>query len=194
MARRSKGKSKMEQENKDQVVDQETVENTAENTENVEETKEETPAEPTAEERISELEDKQLRLFAEFENFKRRTAKERVDLIKNASERLLTELLTVLDDFDRAVKAGENETDVEKMKEGLSLIQQKFTGILAKEGLKEMEPSIGEPLDTDKHEAITKIPAPTEELKGKIVDEVEKGYTLNDKVIRFAKVVVGQSE
>ncbi|PTS97399.1 nucleotide exchange factor GrpE [Pedobacter sp. HMWF019] len=158
----------------------------------------ETAAEPvaelSAEEKLKEenaaLNDKYLRLFAEFDNFKRRTQKERVELLQTAGKDVVISLLPVLDDFDRANKAMENASDVAAVREGVQLVHSKLKGILAQKGLKEME-SINTPFDTDNHEAITKIPAPSEELKGKVIDELEKGYTLNDKVIRFAKVVVG---
>lgn len=158
----------------------------------------ETAAEPvaelSAEEKLKEenaaLNDKYLRLFAEFDNFKRRTQKERVELLQTAGKDVVISLLPVLDDFDRANKAMENASDVAAVREGVQLVHSKLKGILAQKGLKEME-SINTPFDTDNHEAITKIPAPNEELKGKVIDELEKGYTLNDKVIRFAKVVVG---
>lgn len=138
----------------------------------------------------SALNDKYLRLFAEFDNYKRRTQKERVELLQTAGKDVVVSLLPVLDDFERALKATENATEVSAIREGIMLVQSKLKSILAQKGLKEME-SINTIFDTDIHEAITKIPAPTEELKGKVVDELEKGYTLNDKVIRFAKVVVG---
>jgi molecular chaperone GrpE len=151
-------------------------------------------AELSAEEKLKEenaaLNDKYLRLFAEFDNFKRRTQKERVELLQTAGKDVVISLLPVLDDFDRANKAMENASDVAAVREGVQLVHSKLKGILAQKGLKEME-SINTPFDTDNHEAITKIPAPNEELKGKVIDELEKGYTLNDKVIRFAKVVVG---
>ncbi|WP_158795276.1 nucleotide exchange factor GrpE [Pedobacter sp. L105] len=134
--------------------------------------------------------DKYLRLFAEFDNFKRRTQKERVELLQTAGKDVIVSMLAVLDDFDRANKATENATDVKAIREGIALVHTKLKSILNQKGLKEME-SINTPFDTDLHEAITKIPAPTEDLKGKVIDELEKGYTLNDKVIRFAKVVVG---
>ncbi|KIO74927.1 molecular chaperone GrpE [Pedobacter lusitanus] len=136
------------------------------------------------------LNDKYLRLFAEFDNFKRRTQKERVELLQTAGKDVIVSMLAVLDDFDRANKATENATDINAIREGIQLVHTKLKSILAQKGLKEME-SINTPFDTDHHEAITKVPAPTEELKGKVIDELEKGYTLNDKVIRFAKVVVG---
>lgn len=136
------------------------------------------------------LNDKYLRLFAEFDNYKRRTQKERVELLQTAGKDVVASLLPVLDDFDRALKATENATEVNSIREGIILIQNKLKGILTQKGLKEME-SLHTVFDTDLHEAITNIPAATEDLKGKVVDELEKGYTLNDKVIRFAKVVVG---
>ncbi|PYF73880.1 nucleotide exchange factor GrpE [Pedobacter nutrimenti] len=152
------------------------------------------PAALTAEEKLEQentaLNDKYLRLFAEFDNFKRRTQKERVELLQTAGKDVIISLLPVLDDFDRANKAMENATDVASISEGVQLVHHKLKNILAQKGLKEME-SNSAPFDTDLHEAITKIPAPNDELKGKVIDVLEKGYTLNDKVIRFAKVVVG---
>lgn len=151
-------------------------------------------AELTAEEKLQDeltvVNDKYLRLFAEFDNYKRRTQKERVELLQTAGKEVITSLLTVLDDFDRANKAMENATDVVAIQEGIQLIYSKLKNLLVQKGLKEIE-SINTPFDTDLHEAITKIPAPNDELKGKVLDVLEKGYTLNDKVIRFAKVVVG---
>jgi len=144
------------------------------------------------EKEVAELKDKQLRLFAEFENFKKRTAKERIDLFRNAGLEFFEAMLPVLDDFDRAAKHREETEDSEDLKKGIDLIQSKLLGILEQKGLKAMESSIGKDFDTDFHEAITQIPAPSEEMKGKVIDETEKGYLLNDKVIRYAKVVVGQ--
>lgn len=134
--------------------------------------------------------DKNLRLFAEFDNYKRRTTKERIELFKNASQEVLTALLPVMDDFDRALKAASANAENTAIIEGITLIHNKLKTITQKQGLKEME-AIGQEFDPELHEAITNIPAPTEELKGKVVDEVEKGYYLNEKVIRHAKVVVG---
>lgn len=170
------------------------TENNAEETAATEETATEPVIEISAEEQLkldnAALNDKYLRLFAEFDNFKRRTQKERVELLQTAGKEVILSMLPVLDDFDRANKATENATDVAAIREGIQLVHTKLKGILNQKGLKEME-SINTPFDTDLHEAITKIPAPNEELKGKVIDELEKGYTLNDKVIRFAKVVVG---
>ncbi|MEI7594958.1 MAG: nucleotide exchange factor GrpE [Bacteroidota bacterium] len=142
--------------------------------------------------KYNELNDRFLRLYSEFDNYKKRTIKERLDLIKNASEDLVTSMLPVLDDFDRALKAMETSDNIETAKEGVSLISNKLRNILTNKGLKEMESPVMQELNTDFHEAITNIPAPSEDFKGKIVDMVEKGYLLNDKVIRYAKVVIGQ--
>jgi molecular chaperone GrpE len=141
-------------------------------------------------EKLDELNDKYLRLFSEFDNFRKRTQKEKLELFKTASEDVMVAMLPVLDDFERALKvAEENEVDANH-KEGIELIYNKFKKVLEQKGLECLE-SQGKEFDTDFHEAITNIPAPSPELKGKVVDVIEKGYTLNDKVIRFAKVVVG---
>lgn len=173
-----------------------TSENTAENVENTDASTNETEQAPelSAEEKlqaeVQQLNDKYLRLYAEFDNYKRRTQKERVELLQTAGKDVIVSLLPVLDDFDRALKAMETAADVAPVKEGILLVSHKLKNTLAQKGLKDVE-SINQPFDTDFHEAITNIPAPTEDLKGKVIDEVEKGYTLNDNVIRFAKVVVG---
>lgn len=133
--------------------------------------------------------DKYLRLYSEFENFRRRTAKEKLEMIQSANEQLLKSLLPVVDDFDRAEKAFRETND--KNSEGFLLIQSKFKKVLELYGVKIMDAQKGSAFDTDLHEAITQIPAPDDSLKGKVVDVVENGYLLNDKVIRFAKVVVG---
>lgn len=140
---------------------------------------------------IAELNDKYLRLYSEFDNMKRRNAKERIELMDTAGKDILLSFIPVVDDFERAQKAFENSTDIEAVKEGVTLIHTKFLNILTQKGVKAIE-SKGQPFDVDYHEAITKIPAPTDDLKGKVVDEVEKGYILKDKVIRFAKVVIGE--
>jgi molecular chaperone GrpE len=134
--------------------------------------------------------DRYLRLYAEFDNFRRRTAKEREEARKSEGKDVIVALLPVLDDFDRAIRSMENSTDVTAVKEGVALIQNKLKNVLAQKGLKEMQ-SIGDVFDPEIHEAITNIPAPSDDLKGKVVDEMEKGYYLNDKVARFAKVIVG---
>lgn len=140
---------------------------------------------------LAEMKDKYLRQFAEFDNFRKRTAKERLELIQTAGKEVIGQLLEVLDDADRAQKQMESSSDVAALKEGVTLVFNKLRNILQSKGLKPME-SIGTPFDADRHEAITEIPAPTPELQGKVMDEVEKGYFLNDKIIRFAKVVVGK--
>ena len=142
----------------------------------------------STEEKISQLNDKHLRLFAEFENFKKRTAKERMDLYKTAGESVLTAILPVLDDFERSIKANQKQED-----KGVVLIYNKLKSILETKGLKAMEDAVGQELNTDYQEAITNIPAPSNDMKGKIIDVVEKGYFLNEKVIRYAKVVVANS-
>ena len=134
--------------------------------------------------------DRYLRLYAEFDNFRRRTAKEREDARKSEGKDVIVALLPVLDDFDRAIRSIENSTDITAVKEGVALIQNKLKNVLAQKGLKEMQ-SIGAAFDPEIHEAITNIPAPSDDMKGKVVDEMEKGYYLNDKVARFAKVIVG---
>ena len=144
----------------------------------------------TLKEELSLANDKYLRLYAEFDKFRRRTIKEREEARKLEGKDLIVSLLPVLDDFDRALRAMETATDVAPVKEGVTLIQNKLKNALTKNGLKEME-SIGTPFDPELQEAITNIPAPTDDLKGKVVDEMEKGYSLTDRVVRFAKVIVG---
>ncbi|MCX2584501.1 MULTISPECIES: nucleotide exchange factor GrpE [unclassified Pedobacter] len=173
-----------------------TSENPVENAEPTDATVNDTEQAPelSAEEKlqaeVQQLNDKYLRLYAEFDNYKRRTQKERVELLQTAGKDVIVSLLPVLDDFDRALKAMETAADVAPVKEGILLVSTKLKNTLAQKGLKDVS-SINEPFNTDFHEAITNIPAPSEDLKGKVIDEVEKGYTLNDNVIRFAKVVVG---
>ncbi len=140
---------------------------------------------------INEVREKYMRLFAEFENYKRRTSKERLELIKTASQDTIAALLPVIDDFDRAKKNADDPKSAEQFSEGVSLVYEKLKKTLANKGLKPMV-STGEDFDPEFHEAITEIPAPSEDLKGKIIDTVETGYFLNDKIIRYAKVVVGK--
>lgn len=147
-------------------------------------------AEDVLKEELALANDKYLRLFAEFDNFRRRTVKEREEARKMEGKDVITALLPILDDFERALKATENATDVAPVREGVILIQNKLKNTLSQKGLTAME-SIGAAFDADIHEAITNIPAPTDDMKGKVIDEMEKGYYLNDKVIRFAKVIVG---
>lgn len=142
-------------------------------------------------EQVQEQKDKYLRLFAEFENYKKRTIKEKLELIKNASQDTLSSLLPVLDDFDRAKKVAEQDGSKESFPEGIQLVYNKLYNILSSRGLKPME-STGEAFDPEFHEAFTEIPAPSADMKGKVIDTIEKGYFLNDKIIRYAKVVVGK--
>ena len=135
--------------------------------------------------------DKYLRLSAEFDNFRKRTLKEKMDLMKTASENVMVNFLPVIDDVERAMGAIEISDNLETTKEGISLIYSKFKDFTRQNGVVEMEAK-GLVLDTDQHEAITKMPAPTDDMKGKIIEVVQKGYLLNDKVIRFAKVVIGE--
>ena len=140
---------------------------------------------------IEEQKDKYLRLSAEFDNYRKRTIKEKAELILNGGEKSISSILPVIDDFERAIKTMETAKDVSAVKEGVELIYNKFMAVLAQNGVKVIETK-DQPLDTDYHEAIAVIPAPSEEQKGKILDCVQTGYTLNDKVIRHAKVVVGE--
>lgn len=162
---------------------------TTEHIESVEET--EIPVEPTWEEKFLEMNDRYVRLYAEFDNFRRRTQKERIELMATANAGILKDLIPVLDDFERAITFNETATEIDSVKEGFGLIYSKYKSILESKGLKPME-SKGQPFDSELHEAIANIPAPSDDLKGRIVDDVEKGYLLNEKVVRFAKVVVGQ--
>jgi molecular chaperone GrpE len=140
--------------------------------------------------KVNELNDKYLRLYSEFDNFRKRSLKEKIDMSRTASENVIVELLPVLDDFDRAVASMASTDNIEAIKEGEQLIHAKMKAIFASKGLQEIK-SIGETFNTDFHEAITSIPAPSEDLKNKVIDEVQKGYTLHDKVIRFSKVIIG---
>ena len=136
-----------------------------------------------------ELKDKYLRLYSEFENYRRRTAKERLDLIKTASEDVILDLISVVDDFERSLKV--ENSDAQALMEGNLLIYNKLFKVLEGKGLKPIGELIGKDFDAETQEAITMVPAPSEDLKGKVIDVVEKGYTLGDKVIRYAKVVIG---
>ncbi len=183
---------------KDEQIKEETQETVVENDETVvesEETKE--PTEASAEEqvaqleaRIAELEDKNLRMLAEFDNYRRRTNKEKIELMASAGERIFTEMLPLVDDFERAVAAMDKTEDIDALREGIRLIQQKFTSFLEKQNVHPIETE-GVEFNTDEHEAVTTFAA-GEEQKGKVIDCTQKGYKLGDKVIRFAKVVVGE--
>jgi len=174
-----------------QDINEENINNQEENITQTEETVEENVTEmPTAEELLAAEKDRYIRLYAEFENYKKRTSKEKMDFFTYANQEMMVSMLGVLDDFERALKEiakNGNETDLQ----GVELIYNKFKNKLTEKGLKIMEVRAGDNFNVDFHEAITQIPAPSEDLKGKIVDVIETGYTLGDKVIRFAKVVTG---
>jgi molecular chaperone GrpE len=179
--RDSQGKTGKEKPEKTKITEQDSKGDSAK-----EEQRELSPIEILAEQR-----DKYLRLSAEFDNYRKRTLKEKMDLTKTAGENLLVSLLPVMDDFDRAMKLMENATDCGAMKDGIDLIYSKFNDFLKQNGVKIIESDNCE-FDTDLHEAITKIPAPEKRLKGKVVDTIQKGYYLHDKVIRYSKVVIGE--
>lgn len=173
--------------------EEETAENETSNEEEAPLTEEEKLAQELekANAEIEEQKDKYLRLSAEFDNYRKRTMKEKAELILNGGEKSISSILPIVDDFERALKNMETATDVVAVKEGVELIYSKFMSVLGQNGVKVIETK-EQPLDTDYHEAIAVIPAPAEALKGKILDCVQTGYTLNDKVIRHAKVVVGE--
>lgn len=182
-----KNKTSMNTEN----TDKDPIENETENVVNEVETAEELSVEEQLQEELAKEKDKFLRLFAEFENFKKRTTKERIDLFKTANQEVLQAMLPVLDDFDRAMTQISKSGD-ETLAKGVELIHEKLKSTLVSKGLEQIEVKAGDSFDADFAEAITQIPAPSDELKGKIVDVVEKGYKLGDKIIRFPKVVIGQ--
>lgn len=173
----------------DELENNEVTETPAEETNSVETS--EAVSEPTPEQIAAEWKDKYIRLTADFENFRRQKVKERIDLLSNASQDVIVELLPVLDVFELAIKANETSEDIQAVKEGFSLIQGKLVSQLERRGLKPMD-STGQPFNVDFHEAVTEFPAPSEEMKNTVIDTMEKGYLLNEKVIRYAKVVVGK--
>lgn len=176
--------------NEEQVLDEASAGNSQEvNSDSATETTE--PNERKLEGEVAELKDKYLRLYSDFENYRKRTSKERLDLITTASEDVLKELIPVVDDFERAFKANESQEDAEKVREGNQLIFHKLLRTLENRGLRPMDNLIGKPFNPDTQEAITSIPSPSEDMKGMVIDVVEKGYLLGDKVVRFAKVVTG---
>ncbi|WP_425551539.1 nucleotide exchange factor GrpE [Chryseobacterium gleum] len=174
-----------------QDINEESINNQEENNvQNDATSQDNVTATPSAEELLAEEKDRYIRLYAEFENYKKRTSKEKMEFFQYANQEMMVSMLGVLDDFERALKEiakNGNPADLQ----GVELIYQKFKNKLTEKGLKTMEVKAGDSFDVDFHEAITQIPAPSEDLKGKIVDVIETGYTLNDKVIRFAKVVTG---
>ncbi len=182
---------------KEEELNQESVNHTNEDTQQVDEEStdnqsvEVDPVEKLQDE-VQDLKDQNLRLYAEFENFRKRTAKERLQMMDSANKDTLAALLPVLDDFDRALKNTEATPENEAVLEGLKLIQHKLGETLKNKGLIAMESTIGKAFDVEEMEAITQIPAPTPELAGKVIDEVEKGYKIGEQVLRYAKVVVGK--
>jgi molecular chaperone GrpE len=191
-----KNNTRMTTENKlnEEIVDQTPIENNENNTDALDASIEERVEEISKEEQLSQdlasEKDKFLRLFAEFENYKRRTARERIELFKTANQDVLLALLPVLDDFDRAL-AEIKKTDDNILIQGVELIQEKLKNTLVSKGLEQVDVKAGDAFDADFAEAITQIPAPSPKMKGKIVDVIEKGYKLGDKIIRFPKVVIG---
>jgi molecular chaperone GrpE len=184
--RKKMSEDKVEQEELDQNIDS-VEENTAEKEQEVtEEVVEKTDAE-----KLAEMNNKYVRLYSDFDNFRKRTIKEKADIISSASSGLMTDLLTVLDDFDRAITNNDKSEDIDGLKEGFKLIHNKFHNILKGKGLEAVD-ATGEVFDAEIHEAITNIPAPTEADKGKVIDCVEKGYNLRGKSVWYPKVVVGQ--
>ena len=140
---------------------------------------------------LSELHDKYLRLAAEYDNYRKRTLREKMELIQNAGESLLMDILPVVDDFERGIEVTSNAEDMDAIRKGMDLIYNKLKDFLTNHGVKEIK-AMNEPFDTDWHEAVTNIPAPSDDMKGKIVDVIQKGYTLNNKVMRYSKVVIGE--
>ena len=184
-------KSKNSEKNPIDSTDNHEIESNEVEQTSAEETVKQETAEPTIEEQLAQEKDKFLRLFAEFENYKKRTTKERIDLFKTAGREVIAALLPVLDDFDRALPEIKKSADADTVK-GIELIQNKFKEVLKSKGLTEISVEAGADFDSEVHDAITQIPAPEEKLKGKIIDTIEKGYTLGDQIIRHPKVVVGQ--
>ena len=187
-----RGKMNSENENKEELNSEETVDETQQNEETVaEEVVEERSELEIAQEQAAVANDKHLRLYSEFDNFRKRSAKEKIDLIKSASEDVIKNMLPIVDDFKRAMAHNAEVDDADSIKQGFELIFNKLYKSLEMKGLKKVD-SMGEVFNADIHEAITQIPAPSEDMKGKILDVVEEGYYLGDKIIRFPKVVIGQ--
>ena len=182
--------SKKKKEDKDVITEENTQDPVGNIQEDVEEANEVTE-EKQLQEELAKEKDKFLRLFAEFENYKKRTAKERIELFKTANQDVIVSMLPVLDDFDRAIAQISKSDDKELLK-GVELISDKFRNTLKAKGLDTVEVTEGDDFDSEIHEAITQVPAPSDNLKGKVIDVVEKGYKLGDKIIRHPKVVVGQ--
>ena len=182
-------KEKGKKETEEVLENEEQTTNTSEEKEPKEEVEEKSDS-PSIEDQLSESKDKYLRIYSEFENFRRRTSKEKLELISTANKNLMSDLVPVLDDFERAISASNDSDDFKALQEGVNLVHNKLKKVLDVKGLKKMEVKKGDDFDDEKHEAITQIPA-EKKLEGKIVDVVEAGYTLGESVVRFAKVVVG---
>lgn len=183
--------SNMSKNDKNKAEEEPQLEDTATATADVEQ-KEEKSAEEQLKDQLAGEKDKFMRLFAEFENYKKRTTKERIELFKTASQDVIVSMLPVLDDFERALMHIEDDKEAEELRKGVLLIYTKLLTTLEQKGLSKIEVNQGDVFNADDHEAITQIPAPSEDLKGKIIDVVERGYRLGEKVIRFPKVVIGQ--
>ncbi|WP_370001235.1 nucleotide exchange factor GrpE [Winogradskyella sp.] len=184
----------MSKKNKDKKVEEPQVEeNSTTTAEAIKEESEKISAEAQLQDQLAAEKDKFMRLFAEFENYKKRTNKERIELFKTASEGVMLAMLPVLDDFERALMHIEEDKEAEELRKGVLLIYNKLLTTLEQKGLSKIEVNKGDTFNADDHEAVTQIPAPSEDLKGKVIDVVERGYRLGDKVIRFPKVVIGQA-
>ena len=181
--------SKKEDTKQEEINTAEEIQQVEDNQEVVAEVAEEVP---TAEALLLVEKDKFLRLFAEFENYKKRTTRERVELFKTAGQEVMTSLLPVVDDFERALSHIEEDKEAEELSKGVLLVYQKLYNTLEQKGLSKIVTNAGDAFDAEIHEAITQIPAPSKDLKGKVIDCVEKGYKLGDKIIRYPKVVIGQ--
>ncbi len=182
---------------KEDKLQEEEIENveTQETEDSIEEVQEEVielSREESLEIQVKEATDKYLRLYSEFDNFRKRTQKEKIELYKTAGEGIISAIIPVLDDLERAEKANKDSDDAQGIKDGIKLIQDKITNILKTKGLEAVASPIGEDFNVEFHEAITQIPAPSKKQKGKVLDVIERGYELNGKVIRFSKVVIGQ--
>ena len=168
------------------------AENTATEEAQVEENKKNQPVDEQLKEQLASEKDKFMRLFAEFENYKKRTNRERIELFKTAGQDVIVSMLPVLDDFERALMHIEDDKEAEELRKGVLLIYNKLLATLEQKGLSKIDVKSGDPFNADDHEAVSQIPAPDKKMKGKIIDVVERGYKLGDKVIRFPKVVIGQ--
>lgn len=175
--------------NKEEIMKEQNV---AQESQDIKQEQEEVSMEEQLTEELGKEKEKFLRLFAEFENYKKRTSKERIELFKTASEDVMISMLPVLDDFERALTHIEDDKEAEDLRKGVLLIYQKLLSTLEQKGLSVIKVKKGDKFDAEDHEAVTQIPAPSKKLKGKIIDVVEKGYKLGEKVIRFPKVVIGQ--